>query len=1834
MNNLLRWISLTVLTIVISVGISLGISLQISAETISKIDKNFIEAASTCTTNDEIHLQKEEPIIAGQLYRPIAATGDDGNTLLELYCVEPGAALSTNGNTKEYVLSYNGKKTYAGCGCADFIYIRSDPYFSCTGEHYTESYSGYIQDSWYTKPVSDLYNVGYIISYYPEGHSSFVLGDSWGGAKQQAIWWTELSSKYETRTTPYYNSAKLISKDSENYRDFYRKIVAEDENGRTGMKPVDNTNVDEVKLDTDDTTDTHILGPFKVDYITGRYPDRGEALSFGGIHDMYLVDEDGNRVNIDMLIRPEQEESYKEPNYWTHIDYKYDKEDGIENPNMVDYYDTQRNYPDPNEPFYVEFKYTGDDVTSLKLHIDFQYMKATATVCKRDGYYYHTYDRHTHISHSHCSPSGCTSCYSCTIYWGVRSDDTHQQTTIYVVDSKREIIDESIEIPLDKYFEKTMKLGGFVFEDTPQGKETEVNGIKDDQDVVVPGAKVTLYEVDKNGNYKLAMLATLKEENPYATDEMINDPDDFTRRINPTLTDSSGYYEFRGLDTEKEYFVMFTYNGQTYMPTEYLTNKSSGQSYDSLESMVNAGQYSSSGNISELWNQTSKTQEVASQRESFDKMFEEIRSYPENYKSKNTLKISEVSSNNGYNTTFSIYDLMGFDLQEDGKYKQVHTALIDSYLTIDSASGMIVEGTLNGNEVTKTINEGLITKKLREFINTNRRYPTDDEMKSQIYQSIVNEISGSVEGGTSQVWRMLQFIEDCKINAYTINNPNDEKSYDLFPVYDRFTTFVSSGNKYPNNSYSNGTYDANTSTYQDHTIRKNEQYVTFKNIYPGQLLVNCGLWKRQETDMALRKDIYKAALKINDKTVVYNYDKRNANSQDSPWTNPDDDDAPGKNSADGKDNNTYWDINVRMSDYDKYYNISYSEDGKAGYTREIYETDYLFDTGSGLGDGHPGDPLSVYITYKITVRNQSMSILTEIMEVVDYYDQDYEFKPNLSWVTYKDGENSSTSIDKDQYYKMMEQDQEVINNESSSALSFITNGKEAKAKEETSTYQGTEKELDNYQKLYINGLQGKKLASGESAYVYLTFEVKKSENKIILDEDSSPKENLAEINGYKTYYKDNTQLPNHVTKSSNDIAGLIDRDSTPGNLEQKDLEGDKYEKNFEDDTDRAPSLRVKIDEDAVRKANGTVWEDERTEKSGDAIIGDGIRQDKETKVSGVTVQLVEKCVDGTEYIWKETTTDKNGQYNFESYIPGDYVIRFKYGDSYRTALSTESKGNLGGENIVAYNGQDFKSTTYQDGIEQVDYTDVSHRYQGYKYTDTQNVTAKYNDKENKDKPTNNTFGYDIYASDEATEKGNNYSDAKDIWTAEGRTDIKGREEVMKYSSNNVTNYKAEVLASPYEVPTYNGTEYSNEEMKQLYDDLIKYTQMTAETGMIVVEFEYDRQQTDGLKGTENDENNSSGKYIGDNKKNSNYVLSGIDLGLTERPKAQLEIDKSVANVKVTLANGSILFDINKAANNALWQDHKEYSIDEEKKTTSKDKTNVNKGSKEYYKPDEGDIIGMYEEYYNDNSKHRYSFRTDNNGINKIVEKTDKGLIQLTMDEELMHGATIQITYTVKITNVGEVDYVDKDFYYKGNSSGLQQSTTTANQVVDYVQNNLKFDEKNEANNGSNEKDGWKLITVGALTNHGNIDEDLVNKKLESGGNNNKLSKFNTIVTTESFGSSNLKPGDEVSKTLILSQLITPENTDDDMTYTNMVEIAKTSNSLGRRMAYSVVGNQDPSAQDASEVDSNVAERIVILPPFGEVRIYYILAGVVAMILIGGIILIRRKVLNGKDDKTE
>lgn len=833
--------------------------------------------------------------------------------------------------------------------------------------------------------------------------------------------------------------------------------------------------------------------------------------------------------------------------------------------------------------------------------------------------------------------------------------------------------------------------------------------------------------------------------------------------------------------------------------------------------------------------------------------------------------------------------------------------------------------------------------------------------------------------------------------------------------------------------------------------------------------IDFGITQRIEFDMALKKDLYVATVKINGKTEVYGYDKKLANTEEGQQANSDAGYAG-------------WTINV-----------------VGGYDRSLDDADWNFKGQNGNKDGL----LEVYATYKVAVRNQSMSMLGHATKVYDYYDSTFEYVPELSWQSKTNYKNNKATRDKLQ---------DSI--EKGNVADWGTTPKASDDKNGTITI-----DVD------------KKQETGETQYIYLTFKLKNDSNGQV---SLGNKTNKAEIGAFKTYYKGGkTTLPHYNGENSYQvtgddmIAGRVDRDSLPSSM-GKDGQPGKNELYDEDDEDTAPNLNVKLTGDK-RILNGTAWEDERTVNEGNAMIGNGIMDNKETKIAGIEVQLVEKTVwdknnPKGEYVWATTKTASDGTYSFDSYIPGDYVIRYRYGEG----LSGADKNNG-----KSYNGQDYKTTTYQAGIDQTPTTDLDGKYKGYLNVNNQNETGEY--------------GFNI-----ATKK-DNVSDAKDIWSV--------REKINNYSKTNVTNGIAEILAIPYETPSYNGNKYSKSEIDALRQELIKNTTATAESGVVVVEVERNLQSE-----TENG--------------NPSYKLENLNIGLVERPKAQLEIDKSITNIKVTLANNTVLFDVNKKGDNVVWKYHTEYNLADKKKNNK------------------------YEEYYGQNGKNRYSYRDE---VNKLVKNADKGLVQLTMDEELMHGATIEVTYRIKVTNDGEVDYDGKEFYYTGKQSG-NVVTTNANQVVDYVANNLQFNKSDSRNNG------WSVISKDDLTG-----KNLVNAKLTD-----NVSKFNTIIQTLGL-SKDLKPGDVSEKTLVLSQLITAENKSDDLTYRNITEIVKTTNTVGRRMAYSVVGNQNPTV-DAQEADASVAEKVIILPPFGSSPIYYILGITIGLILIGGITLIIRKVL--------
>ena len=1226
------------------------------------------------------------------------------------------------------------------------------------------------------------------------------------------------------------------------------------------------------------------------------------------------------------------------------------------------------------------------------------------------------------------------------------------------------VISNQKDIPL-------ISIGGNVWEDAKTGKASLGDGINsttNNVDKNLENIKVSLYTEDM----KLAELM----------------PDDSVtniyNRINPTLTDANGNYKFEGVDESKKYYVVFEYDGQVYMPTEYLAKGISGdtiQNYNSVEEMLgeltNIGTGRDNGNSGstggkntgtgtntgsgkntqtntewfEKWKANSKASELETNtgkntiegRQTFNNRFAEIGASPKNYISKNTLGISTyLVEEEGiyYNKSYTRLELMGYTLKKTSKgvaYVQDKIQLVDGYKYNQY-------GTLDYDDngaITSEWSEGLISQKIKEFIVANGHYPNEAE-KVRIYRSIVGDMNDD------EAWNKLQFIEDCKMSALTKSPFNSGIEY------------------YPTNK--NATFGTDLLTNY----------------------VNLGLWRRQEFNAQLTKDVVEVTTTSNGNSLTtpfnskekalyyikdYMNDYTNAIKENNGKINL------AKQYADSQQG-----IYINRLNAQYYYNKYYD--------RPIKQSEYM-------GQRN----LEVEIKYRITVYNLSQSLETQITEVVDYYDDSLQL---TSAVVNTNGKN--------------------ISNDKSSAVSESIYG------------QVTEKSFPGFNKVYIR-LQNKQLATGEGITIDLTYKVKRMslqgfEGYINIGE----KTNIAEINGYKTYYSANTSTPNRhgaIIGNNTTVAGLVDVNSTPGNLETIE-EITNGVINFEDDSDKTTATLTITDDptppdpntpiDSTNIISGCVWEDAKT---GKASLGNGIRDSGEKRIAGVKVALCtredkindqlstgEKQVDWiqryneknynkyTYKVVKEETTDQNGEYSFKDVEKGDYYVLFGYGLDDATVLTNNKENEtnkiLGktGSNTKSYNGQDYKSTIFQANLENGEY-------------DLEEIKE-----------------YDKNLNDKYV------SDAIDDW---GRV-----KEVNEYSKIQ-TNHIAEVLASPTKVPTYLGEQYGSDLMGRLVDELTTNTWKIAKTPKIEVT---------EVKGGER--------------------IPNVDLGLVERPITQLQITNNVENVKVTLSDGSIVFDATQTAE-----------------------------------------------------------ATKGNEIKNVIWKSNRiatkgitgGFIQLYLDEELMYGATIQITYKMQINEKNDdyVEYEGLEYYAKGRTNSGTKVESGAKKLVCYIPNKMQFN-KTQSGNWNAITDINEIIPAEEKDDE-NINNNLVNYRLKDtiSSQSNTICKIERPNNTEDK-EAYLNNAYLNNNMLTISQLITKEGAQGG--YECKVEIVELENAVGRRMKTSIVGNFNP-ANDPVENDEAKAENVAVMPPFGIGQVfYYVLTVVIAGMLVVGIIFIKKKVL--------
>lgn len=725
----------------------------------------------------------------------------------------------------------------------------------------------------------------------------------------------------------------------------------------------------------------------------------------------------------------------------------------------------------------------------------------------------------------------------------------------------------------------------------------------------------------------------------------------------------------------------------------------------------------------------------------------------------------------------------------------------------------------------------------------------------------------------------------------------------------------------------------------------------------------------------------------------------------------------------------------------------------------------------------------------------------------------------------------------------------------------------------------------------------------------------------------------SEINGYKT------------------MEGYLDAYSKPGNFSVTEYENAKEEyinayRNKKKDNDAYVKALEKIEyireQDAWctilnirnniegsdyyhRKLTGNVW------KVADTYTAAQLEYNADKKIEGIIVELLE-VKDGVQKVVARTVTDSEGKYTFANYIPGDYTVRFIYGTKTRDGYNNPKIE----EAARVYNGQYYQSANAND----VTNNDI-YWYAPYKLDASNNKIYRASSNENL-----NETGFT---------NSERWSDAYD--------EVKSRIEQIEHRIQKADGSYVESDSRSW---TY---EIDGVEALQRGDHTDK---IDAYTSTLELEVEFTKKKLAGSKGY---------SYY-------RYDLDNVDFGLTPRPKADMDINKYISNVKIYLQDGTKQLDVDFA----LQSD----------------------GSIQPITPYNNDPI----------------YRNIVTAITNTNAYKD-GLVEVILDEALFNGATMEVEYTMEIENKGEysrlkyfyenssinestdpiaVAYYSENanslVYYEGNQivthdasnetykkvnngynsgAGLDlEVRSRVTNIVDYVDPNLTFIQVDKEGSRTNadweitnvdsfvstrenvEIDGLKVIDrhntllrpKGTLTAYNTYKQYLsecarLGQDIAEDNIRNRSDISDIYAPVSGFGGSG---ENKASTTLTLSQVLQTSSTDtNDHNYTNIIELIRIENYAGKVAeleAYDVTGEIRPESSEIetaefretqtdeikatmpSTLGTSKAETISIHAPTGlnafeEIQSNIVIVLVALVVFAGGIVLIKKFILNPK-----
>ncbi len=764
--------------------------------------------------------------------------------------------------------------------------------------------------------------------------------------------------------------------------------------------------------------------------------------------------------------------------------------------------------------------------------------------------------------------------------------------------------------------------------------------------------------------------------------------------------------------------------------------------------------------------------------------------------------------------------------------------------------------------------------------------------------------------------------------------------------------------------------------------------VYYYPIYEYFHQINIGLMEREGIDISVSKDLYKAQVVVNQQELTYKYNTLR--------------------DYENTDNGEYLNILLEIQKINQKYSLGlYPSDFY--YRSSVYKSNT--DIGQKIKNWKDGSELRMFATYKMVIYNDSDTFDVTINKFSDYYDSNFTLvKKNITEnVIDSEGKKYSKVVAEQPYYRIYSllesnlsgklynyNSKEDLNvsglSRSSKNDRDVVNEKipeDSWTTENSSSNLYKRASLTNF-KYRLNNRREKVresdviLSPGERIELFVTYEIDNAGYETAKGEENfknatkrnkllGGKNNVIEVDNYSNFYTEESIRTNTVSYEPGQIAGRIDDDSAPGNINLSkmitDEDGDKTlnKKWFEDDTESAPVYRIYLreNEEEQRQINGKVWVDKKEKEIKnssnevlDTATGNGILNSNEEGINGITVSLVEKIrikddssgdVLEYDFIWPENITCMNGYdsitetsgsgnqkgtYKFKNFPSGIYVVRFEYGNTEKT---------------LEYNGQDYENTAYQ-----IDRKNAS------EYTSSliENCDTLYQ----KGESTLNNEWHDIGDNETAKALENDrISDARDYEPQRLR--------VIAYSRT-ISNSNGEVLAKGE----------SNKE------ELINATAMVANTAKINFEIErqseidytnYNR-ETDRIRGEKIKlVTGVSKKQIegteGVNTTTQKYEVKNIDFGIEKRAQTSIQLDKQLKKIVLSKENSS---DVILEANIT---DNEEIEFTDNGLNTSK-------------------ILGL----------------TQSDGV--------QGFKYITMESNYFNDLTVLLTYRIDVVNESEVDW--------------------------------------------------------------------------------------------------------------------------------------------------------------------------------------------------------------------